>query len=155
MNAARSGHELPVETELRELETCLETPFVPGDLERWMDAVSASWRRLSPAFRDRFEREQPELIEQIASDDPELLERADELRAHNDQVLQRFRDVDRRIAELSERVPRIEPDEKRVDDELSRLVAEGLALIIEARKQEVAARTWLLEAYERETGPVD
>ncbi|HUG91577.1 MAG TPA: hypothetical protein VML55_12115 [Planctomycetaceae bacterium] len=145
----------PLEAELRELETCLETPFVPGELERWMDEVRSAWERLSPGFVDRFEREQPRICEQIAEDEPELLERVEELRVHNGQVLAWHRDLDRRLAWLGERAARVEPDEKRLDDELEGLVQDGLQFVIEARTQEVSLRTWLLEAYQRETGPVD
>jgi hypothetical protein len=146
---------VPLELELREFETCLETPFVPGELERWMDAVHSSWTRLSPALRDRFEREQPEMFEQIADDDPEMHDRVRELRLHNATVLELRSDLEARIPRLSERAQRVEPDEKRLDDELNGLVEDGLRFVIEARKQEVALRTWMLEAYERERGPVD
>ena len=145
----------PLESELHEFETCLETPFVPGELERWMDAVRSAWGQLSPTLRDRFEREQPELFEQIVADDPELHERVNELREHNAQVLELRRDLEQRIAWLQERVARVEPDEKRLDDELNRFIEDALRFVIESRKQEVALRTWMLEAYERETGPVD
>jgi hypothetical protein len=145
----------PLESELHEFETCLETPFVPGELERWMEAVRSAWGHLSPVLGDRFEREQPELFEQIVADDPELHERVNELREHNAQVLALRRDLEQRITWLHERVSRVEPDEKRLDDELSRFIEDGLRFVIESRKQEVALRTWMLEAYERETGPVD
>lgn len=145
----------PLESELHEFETCLETPFVPGELERWMESVRSAWEQLSPALRDRFEREQPELFEQIVADDPELHERVNELREHNAQVLALRSELEQRIPWLHERAARVEPDEKRLDEELNRFIEDGLRFVIESRKQEVALRTWMLEAYERETGPVD
>ena len=39
----------PLRDELHDFETCLETPFVPGEMERWMDSARTAWERLSPA----------------------------------------------------------------------------------------------------------
>ncbi|MBW3541217.1 MAG: hypothetical protein KY476_13190 [Planctomycetes bacterium] len=145
----------PLQAELQQLETCLETPFVPGELEGWIGAVLEAWERLEQPFRSRFGEDHPQQFEEIAEADPELLTQVKHLREGDARVMERFRELQQRIRRLSPSVSRAEPDEKLVDDDLERLVDDGLAFVIETRKQEVATRTWLSEAFDRVRGAVD
>jgi hypothetical protein len=140
---------------LATLEKCLETPFVPGELERWFHAVETGVAEVRGHLRPVFERTHRAVLEEIFQEDPGLEHRIEQLRREDAEALEqfeRFSDKSRRLAAVARRV---EPDEARIKDECYTLVEEGLAFVISARKQEVALRTWLIEALERDRGVVD
>jgi hypothetical protein len=52
-------------------------------------------------------------------------------------------------------VQRVEPDEMRAESAMAEFAQTLLDLVQRLRKQEVALRTWLVEAFTRDRGAVD
>lgn len=140
---------------LAKLETCFETPFVPGDLESWAHNARESLGRVDPLLRRQIRDVHAPQLKAIGSEDPELLARVDQLRAGDEQCLAKLEALQRTFETLDELASDIEPDETKLKTQLDELVKDGLAFVIHVRKQIVALRTWLQEAFDRDRGTVD
>jgi hypothetical protein len=137
------------------LETALETPMVPGELDGWAGALRDAAENLQPLLGRRITTAHRESFSQIEATDPELIRRVENLKTEDERIQRDFQALSDRIADLAARAPDAEPDEGTLDQQVSELVDEGLAFVIRLRKQEVALRTWLVEAFQRDRGPVD
>jgi septal ring factor EnvC (AmiA/AmiB activator) len=136
-------------------ETSLETPFVPGELERWIAAARASYDGFAPLWRQRRQRLHEAEFEEISEEDPELLQRVEEMREEDAEIDRQLTAIGERIAAFEKGIAKVEPDEGRIDDELAAFADAALAEVIRVRKQELALRTWLVEAFERDCGDGD
>jgi len=153
MTSEQSQRDL--HTALDALETSLETPFVPGELERWMNAVQTAFNEARPLVQQRIETDHPQQLADIEGQDPELTNRVEGLKQEDRHLLEELDKLAGWIDEFAIKVPEVEPDEARMREELNNLVHAGLEFIIRVRTQETALRTWLQEAIERDRGPVD
>lgn len=140
---------------LARLEECLETPLVPGELEAWIKTLRQAVGAFGPLFRRQVGEVHAAELSEIGSEDPELFGRVNELLHEDERNLQRFQFLERSIETLSELISEIEPDETRFKQHVDDLVEEGLQFVIAVRRQEVAIRTWLQEAFNRDRGDVD
>jgi hypothetical protein len=136
-------------------ETALETPLVPGELEAWAHAVRASAANLEPLIERRIASAHREQLAEIERTDPELIRRVEILEKEDEQICRDLECLRTLVAELDAAAPSVGPNEEHLNDQVSRLVDQGLAWVIRVHKQEVALRTWLVEAFERDRGAVD
>jgi hypothetical protein len=60
--------------------------------------------------------------------------------------------LSRQFADLEANATRAGADEKQVIDQQRALLDEGLRFVIDVRRQETAIRTWIEEAFDRDTG---
>lgn len=137
------------------LEACLETPFVPGELESWVHGARSAINRVGPLLRRQIDEVHAPQLKQIAVEDPGLLSRADDLREGDVQSLAKLEELSRTFETLDTIVAQIEPDETKLKAQLADVVKDGLTFVIHVRTQEVALRTWLQEAFDRDRGTVD
>jgi len=137
---------------LQSLETCLETPRVSGDLERWIADVQKNVEMIGTLLARQIERWHAGRLRQIAVEDPELNAEVDRLKVGDDETRKQFDNFRERTNRLAKKVTNVEPDEARLEDELVALTALGLAFVIQARKQEIAIDVWQQEALYRDTG---
>lgn len=135
-------------------ETALATPIVPGELEPWAETLQAKAKRLEPLLHRRI-ADHEKCFSQIEKADPELIKRVENLKSEDEEIHSEFQSLSERIASLAERAPDTEPGETVANRQVPELVDNGLAFVIRVRKQEVALRTWLVEAFQRDRGPVD
>jgi len=146
---------------LEELEQCLEMPFVPGELRNWLSQTEAALEQLTPELQVQTEHVHREEFAAIAEEDPELLRHVEEMRDEDQVILERRNQIADRLSEFQAFVERSNSDEDEnsaetaLKDDLEQFVAEALEWVIRIRKQEVAVRTWLVEAYTRDRGTVD
>jgi chromosome segregation ATPase len=140
---------------LEVFETSLNTPVVSGELEDWTVALKSSWDRVQPAIQRQLDGPHRSQIKEIGKQDPELLPRVEQLKQEDEQIAQQLRNLSARIEKLSVYAPRIEPNEGKVQDDLTNLIEEGMALVNRVRKQEVGIQTWFMEAFNRDLGTGD
>jgi len=137
---------------LQSLETCLETPRVSGELERWIAAVQKNVESIGRLLPEQVERHHAARLRQIAAEDPGLNAEVERLKAGDEESREQFDDLRERVNRLATRATKVEPDESRVEAELVALTALGLDFVIQARKQEVAIDAWQQESLYRDTG---
>jgi hypothetical protein len=151
--AAEPGKAL--QSALARLETALLTPLVSGELTTWVENARHALGELEADLWRQWDEVHPDHFRSIAAQDSEMLPRIEKLRDEDEQVKQAFLRIKQRFDELDVRSQRVEPDEARVGKHLSELTDDALAMILAARKQETAVRTWFVEAFQRDRGEVD
>lgn len=136
-------------------EAAVETPCVPGELERWIDAVDVSFERLRPRVKERIERVHPQQFAEIGSEDAELFRRVDRLRLEDGALRDLIQHVGDQISKLKTAAANIEPDEAKLRDAVNAFIQEAIDFVIRMRTQTHAVRTWLMESLTRDRGAVD
>lgn len=146
----------PQESEFRVvlqlLETCLETPRVSGELERWIAEVQRNVALIGTLLPQQIARQHAARLRQIAIEDPELNGEVERLKSGDDDTQEQFDKLRESTNRLAAKASNVEPDEARLEEALVALTALGLAFVIHARTQEIAIDTWQQEAIYRETG---
>ena len=140
---------------LEALETSLETPRVPGELEPWLAGVRMTIEKVAPLLTRELDRDHKTLLAQIAAEDPELHARVARLKCGEEETRAQLARLQEWITRLAEKTPYVEPDEGRLEQEIVKFVEQGLAFVIHVRKQEIAIDTWLHEALYRDGGVGD
>ena len=147
---------VPRKSEFRDLlqllETCLETPRVSGELERWIADVQGNVALIGKLLPKQIERQHAARLRQIAAEDPELNGEVERLKAGDDGMREQFDKLREWTNRLATKATKVGPDESRLEEELVALTALGLAFVIHARKQEIAIDAWQQEALYRDTG---
>jgi hypothetical protein len=69
--------------------------------------------------------------------------------------VRRFDGLAERCKQITQKAPRIEPDELKLHEEVNALIHDGLAFMIDWQQQEIALRSWLQEAFTRDRGVAD
>jgi len=139
---------------LTELERSLESPLVPGELDDWLTSVLKAFDDLQPVLAAQLGKHK-EVYQEIGEEDQELLSRVDQLADTDAKLAAQVEQLRKKFAAMESQAEEIEPRENRIHDALQNLSDEGLVLVIELRKQEAAIDTWLMEAFQRDRGPVD
>lgn len=150
-----SGLPQDLQRDIESLAFTLEAPRVAGELEGWAAAVREAATPLSELLRRRIQVGHRVEYAKIVETDPELAPRVDQLRQADCEVLQQFESLFRRVERLETRSRHLEPNEGALKDDVESLVDDGLAFILRVHKQEIALRTWLQEAFNRDSGAGD
>ncbi len=137
---------------LQSLETCLETPRVSGELPRWLGDIRRCVESIGVLLSKQLDRQHAPQLREIANEDPGLLAHVERLKSGDDETRNQFDKLRNWTNRLANSVPRVEPDEKRLEDEVVEFTSFGLDFIIHARTQEIAIATWLQESLYRDTG---
>ena len=147
---------VPQESEFRDvlqlLETCLETPRVSGELERWIADVQRNVASIGTLLPKQIERQHAARLRQISVENPELNAEVGRVKSGDDDTREQFDKLRNWTDRLAAKATKIEPDESRLEEELVALTAFGIAFVIHVRKQEIAIATWQQEAVYRDTG---
>lgn len=140
---------------LERFQISLETPLISGEMESWADCVRSAYRDLASVLHEHVREVHRPMIKQISTEDPELLCHIAGIEQADSSNLDAFDRLGQRIEQLPGLVAKIEPDEKRLEDHLSRLIQEGLELAMQLHKQETVISTWHDEALFRDRGTID
>ena len=140
---------------LAELETCLGTPLVPGELVTWFDTVATALADLQPILRRQTTERHRLQFDQIMREDPALQRSVEHLRADDEALMDLLQSLQSQAVGFAAKAAAIEPDEALMGQEWTRFVDEGLWFVIRVRKQDTAIHTWLGEALNRERGTGD
>jgi hypothetical protein len=147
--------EAALKTALITLESCLLTPIVSGELVGWIGEVRKSWADVASQTHEHAKRLHPQQYEQIAIEDPELLPKTEDLKVEDDAIDIDRNEFDRLVCRIAEHAQQFEPNEERITDHTTALVADGIKFIIRVRKQEQVLQTWFVEAFLRDRGVAD
>jgi len=139
---------------LEALEACAGTPFIPGEMVGWLAAVEQAYQQLQPLLQQQHGVHATEFAE-MSRQDPEMLRHVENLEQEDQSIAVEFGSLKDRLELLRPLVCRVEPDEKRVEVVMSEFAQSAVTLVTRIRKQEVAVRTWLVEAFTRDRGQVD
>lgn len=140
---------------LAELETALETPVVPGELETWVEVVHTATKNVETQLTHHIQVTHEELFIEIAEQDDELLGRLEQLREQDASLLREFDELARLVGRLRKTILETDRNETELDQAHSKLVEQGLAFVLGARTQERAIETWYSEAFLRDHGVAD
>ncbi len=136
-------------TALEAFENALATPLISGEHVAWVDGAKMSWQEAATQVQRQIERIHPAQYTKMLEADSELAARIEKLRQEDATIGRQLK----RIAAAVERLHRkaaAEYDEARTDDDRRRLVNAGISFAVRMRKQEVAVKTWFVEAFNRE-----
>jgi hypothetical protein len=140
---------------LAAFETSLATPVISGELDDWVQGVQKTWLEVSGQFHYALKHLHPRQFKEMGSADPELLPRVEQLQ-REDAALEEDRDkISTAVKRFVEHAPKLEPDEGKAGQHTKKVVDEGMTFIARVRKQEVAIKTWFVEAFNRDRGAVD
>ena len=141
--------------QLADLEACLGTPLVPGELVTWFENAAALLGTLQPLVRRRATDGHLAKFAQIVREDPALQRSVERLGAEDEALGRTLYALKTRADRFAAKAAAIEPDEALMTQEWTRFVDEGLWFVVGLRKQETAIRTWLGEAQNRVRGAGD
>lgn len=153
MSHPPSDRELP--EGLQAFEKALETPIVPGEVVAWTETVRQTCEALASPLRRALDERHRKVYGEIGEEEPELLAKIEELIQEDEEIRDTYDRLCFLVDRLIERGEELEPDEMRTAHAHEELVEEGLAFVIQVRKQELAVQTWLIEAFDRDNGTVD
>ncbi len=145
----------PLTDPLRRLETALDTPPVPGELRTWASTLHKTFDETARDILQQIDTVHQDQFHEIEEQNTELLARVEHLREADRDNRDHCQSLAKRFAELEAHAIRAGADEKQVMDEQQKLLDDGLRFVIDVRRQEAAIRTWLEEAFARDTGLAD
>lgn len=140
---------------LAQLEAALEMPVVPGELSEWTEKANAAANELQELLPNYVRQIHQREFDEIIAQDPSLASRVEDLRAEDREILCEFSAFQQSLHALVGAAETVEPNEARLDPRVERLAMRGLELVIRIRRQEAAASTWLVEAFQRDRGVAD
>jgi hypothetical protein len=145
----------PLREELERLEAALDTPSVPGEMSSWAAMVHKSFDAACRLITNQIEHVHPDQFSEIDTQDAELMARTKQMR-EEDQCHQEWcRRLSAAFTDFEAKAARAGADEKQVTEQQQALLEDALRFVTHVRKQEVAIRSWLQEAFERDTGTGD
>jgi hypothetical protein len=138
-----------------ELERCLVTPILSGELAAWVGEAQEAWREAAGQVHFQLKHLHPNQYEEIAKQDPALFPRIDLLKLEDAAIDEQRDQINQSVVHLAQHIPKLEPDEEKAQKLTISLVDDGLAFVARVRKQVVAVQTWYIEAFNRDGGAVD
>ncbi|MCO6438316.1 MAG: hypothetical protein J5J06_14570 [Phycisphaerae bacterium] len=140
---------------LMKLETALEKPVIPGEMESWARDVRNEAASFDHLLRERVAGAHAELYASITDEDQGLFRRVEQLRQEDFDIRNAYDAFLSEASTLCENASRAEPQEAPAESRIAQISDNGLALVIRIRKQELALRTWLVESAFRDRGVQD
>jgi hypothetical protein len=148
-------HETELKESIAHLESALLTPVIAGELLGWITTVQDAADNLAEHFRAFAEQVLHPQYKEIAKADNELLSRVQQLKEEEVKLIAAHEAFRRSLHLLAQRAPQVFEDEAKVADERALVEKQGMKLMTELKRQQLAATTWLSEAVYRDRGPVD
>lgn len=143
------------ERSLSAFEECVDTPFVPGELSMWIDAVADAFERLCDDLAVQRQQVHSAEFADIAQEDTELLQRIRLMHQEDRAIGEEQERIAQTIATLKPRIQNVGADEAFLRRDCNRLSEGARKFVSRVRKQEVTIRTWWVESFMRDRGTVD
>lgn len=148
------------EHDLREaldaFETSLETPIIPGEFGDWSKYVQENWPAVAEQVQHQVHSSHRQQLAEIARQDTEMFAHIRQLQIEDEAICQELEELRGYVDRLAEQAPHLERTPAATQDSVAgELIRRGLSFITRVKTQEVAVRTWLSEAFNRERGSGD
>jgi hypothetical protein len=111
--------------------------------------------RLGPILHGQIARQHGPQFEEIVQESPALQRSVEQLEREDGEVAAAYESLRAKVAKLTAKAAKVEPDEALMSQEAARFADEGVWFVVRVRKQDAAIRTWLGEALNRETPASD
>lgn len=140
---------------LARLETALERPLIPGELESWAQEVQTEAEAFDGLLQGQVEGHHAEVFGNIKQEDEALIQRVERMREEDRNIRTEFDAFLSEARKLRDKAPGSEPDEATETDRVAHVSDKGLILVIRIRKHELHIQTWLVESAWRDRGVKD
>lgn len=139
---------------LSDMERALIHPCLVGELEPWITEVARATGKMARLLRVTACAQNPDIFEEIRQEDPELLQKADQIESEEEGLLDHFHHYVREVRKIERSLgtPAAEPAFRLA---VPRAVDLGLQFVVEARKHQASTLTLFLESLNRDRGVVD
>jgi hypothetical protein len=140
---------------LEAFEDALATPLIPGEHVAWTNGVRNTWQDVATEVPRHLKDVHPAQYAKMFEADAELGSRIEKLREEDAAIGRVVKRIASAVDRLHRKAVAAEYDEALTEGDRRRLVNSGISFAVRMRKQEVAVRTWFVEAFNRERGPGD
>ncbi|MCA9188267.1 MAG: hypothetical protein R3E01_32850 [Pirellulaceae bacterium] len=140
---------------LRDLETSLESPVVPGELASWAANVRQAAEDVGESLESSVQSAHQRLYQEITAEDDDMTVRVEQLEAEDCGLITDYAGFAQNAAGLCHATDSGKLNELELEKAQEALVDKGIAFVIRARTQEAAIATWYGEAFFRDRGVVD
>lgn len=137
------------------LEGALLAPVVSGELNAWIHNVQQAATTFATDWACYLRSVLHVEYEEIGKTDTELLSIVQQMIRVDQQLLEDLATFLEGLHALSRRAEMAERHEDKLAEERKRLEAAGLKVIVQIKKQQASAATWLAEALYRDRGVAD
>jgi hypothetical protein len=124
-------------------------------MTNWASMVRKNFDAASRVILSQIESVHPGQLGEIDGQDAELMAQTKQLREEDRGHQDWCRRLSAAFAEFEGKAVRAGADEKQVTEQQQAILEEGLRFVTHVRKQEAAIRSWLQEAFERDSGTGD
>jgi hypothetical protein len=140
---------------LEQLERAVNVPLVSGEVDRWLESVTASAQSAEATICEYYREVHPQLFQQIAELDPEQYPRVQKLEEGDEAICTSLRETVDLARKLQSSVSLVEPDERLLSKATKELTDRVIAVVLRTRKHETEISTWHVEAMIRDGGAGD
>jgi hypothetical protein len=140
---------------LERLESDLLTPIVPGELVSWLGTVSESAQFAGAMLWRHVEGDNQSDYAEIIAQDTVLFARVEQLKAGDRDCYRQMETLLDHLVKFQRESLHQEWNESMARFPVETLIKQGLAWVIEAKRQEKSRETWFNEAFQRDRGGGD
>jgi hypothetical protein len=153
MSPQQQEHEL--REALTALETALDTPVISGELKDWVESVHKAFDAATAKLQVQFQQGHRRQFANILQQDLEMARQVEQLKEEDRAILQQMNEVSRELNGLAAVAAAVGRHESRAQEYERQVVRAGQMFIARVRQQETAITTWLMEAFQRDSGTGD
>lgn len=141
---------------LTDLETCLATPVVAGELNEWVNNTLRACEKVRSYLLGDVGKIHEDLFKSIIREDVDLSAQVEKLRSVDAQICHADCDeVVTGLKELQNQSRSARQDEAKVAGAVEKVSERAKNFVVAARGQETAISAWLSEAFNRDLGSGD
>ena len=140
---------------LERLESDFLTPIVPGELVSWLGTVSESAQFAGAMLWRHVEGDNQTEYAEIIAQDREMFARVEQLKTGDRECYRQMEALLDHIIRFQRESLRQEWNESMARFPVETLIKQGLAWVIDAKRQEKSRETWFNEAFQRDRGGGD
>lgn len=137
------------------LETALLSPVLSGELKDWLHAVEQAAQTFATDWTRHLHSTAHVEYREIARTDAEMLPVVDKMIAADQQLLQDLAQFHDELHGLSKQAEEVGWHEDQLKSHQKHIETSGIQLLTRFKKQQLAAATWLSEAFYRDRGNKD
>jgi hypothetical protein len=140
---------------LAKMETALLTPVVSGELKEWVHNIRTAASTFAMDWTRYLHTVLHVQYDEIIQTDPELSNEVEKMIKTDQGLLDKLARFHEDLHVLEQRAAAVEWKEDKLTGERKRVEEDGIALIVQIKKQQAAAANWLAESLYRDRGVKD